>query len=477
VKRNRLLLLSIPLLGILALVWALTGPDTLQSDPAAPRVPDDYEKLLRPAMAATSSRQPELSDSITVTNIANSLVVSYPASSTEAGENSFPFKLHVAPDSQRLELGSGIISLDYIGVGYGKFESTDANTYETEAPPRFFDALLQPLTDQQLKAKLPQSWERKLRYRGIFPFVRLGFAMERLTNFKVLSARFFDARTHRPLTSGYGHSGSPVSRISIDCDLAMWHRGPVDVVLTIALGPVETFEIEPIAGKGVQYGLGELKVAAIAEGRSNGWSSSSDSRTNRITIHFSGDDRQKGTTIVFASSPQASSIPLDFEILDRNGKPLSSGGGGSSGTFLVTGANGPLAKVSRIRVKYYPNIHRLFFRLPSIPGLPAENDELKNLFDTKVPFARVQYEYQFGELIQGLVQMDILRSASLSNPPGYYPKIFTNTTAREILHEYLNLFPQRQQVRVDTNRQAIKIEDFYLRKWWQRVEQFVKDRL
>jgi hypothetical protein len=87
--------------------------------------------------------------------------------------------------------------------------------------------------------------------------------------------------------------------------------------------------------------------------------------------------------------------------------------------------------VKEIRVKYYPKISRLIFRLAELPGLPEENRNVRNYFDVRVPYMRFNQPW---ELQNGLARLLNLSFNSLPLNPtnSYFPLIYTNATVREI---------------------------------------------
>src|SRR5207244_3073155 len=101
------------------------------------------------------------------------------------------------------------------------------------------------------------------------------------------------------------------------------------------------------------------------------------------------------SSFAFFSWPKSASIPIELEFLGAGGKALESAGGGSSDQLTTAAVRARANEVKRIRLKFFPNVHRLVFTIPELPGLPEENRNMENLFDVHIPYSCFRYESAF----------------------------------------------------------------------------------
>jgi hypothetical protein len=186
--------------------------------------------------------------------------------------------------------------------------------------------------------------------------------------------------------------------------------------------------------------------------------------TNTMRFSRLRDPLHIATTFVFAHNPPASSLPFDFIGLGPKDKVLPGGGGGSSGNLFVMQVQAPRESVQKARLKFFPAVKQLVFHLPEIPGLPTENRGVQNLFKVRIPYVRVNGEYELREIIESTVQLRFGPSVAFNPPPGYFPHVFTNQTAENLLAENLQYLPDRRHVKVNMATEEILLEEPFARE-------------
>jgi hypothetical protein len=242
----------------------------------------------------------------------------------------------------------------------------------------------------------------------------------------------------------------------------IWHRTPVELVLDIAHGPVETSSWPPKAKQTLRHSWGELYLAALFPGSQTSWSSYSAHDTESVSVQFDPlPPEANGFVSVWIGWPQAHPLPLDLEFLFNEGQSVLLGGS-SSGMMMTANSNMPLAELSEIRVRQYSQVKRLIFRLPEIPGLPGENRAVTNLFDLQIPYVHLRDPDDFRNLITRTVQMEFANDLVIQFPPDYFPKSFTQITPRELLQEYASHFPGQKKIRIDQEKFSIQVRDPFL---------------
>lgn len=164
-------------------------------------------------------------------------------------------------------------------------------------------------------------------------------------------------------------------------------------------------------------------------------------------------------------------MPIDFEFIDANGKTIAGLGAGSLGNFMMARAEADSEQIKEVRVKYYPNKHRLIYTIPELPGLPDQNRNIQNLFDVHIPYTYFRYEWDLQQALGKLLQME-QQHFSLTFPNGYFPTFRTNTTPRELFLEMESLLSkQDQQLVADPVKNEIRIRKHPL---WSAIDEVKK---
>ena len=117
---------------------------------------------------------------------------------------------------------------------------------------------------------------------------------------------------------------------------------------------------------------------------------------------------------------------------------------------------GRLEDIKEIRLLHYPNLHRLTFTIPELPGLPEQNRHVANLFDVHIPYMRFRYEYSFQSGVAQLLQMQN-HSIPLTFTNNYFPTFRTNTTTRALFREMASMLSDPEK-RIVVNPESNTIE-------------------
>ena len=473
-------------LGCLVLFVAsislFSGAARWMSDPAAVRPPTarpsgappwgDYSATLAES-PSVASVDPRSFDSFSVTTNESDVTIVSPTALQPRDEVSGYTVHRVGPD-QRFAINDGAIELKYVGVAYAVSPPGSESNSSLKLPGRFFRARsLEPLAGEEFEREIPDDRHRQLQFHGRFPAVQLSFALKRLDEFQFLSIAAYDARTKRSiLVGGYSGDRRNDSESHFNVDLRVWHQTPVEVVLTVAHGPLEVFSIESKVGETIRHARGEMRLIAVTEGKVTGGSGTGSGGTNIAQVHLNRPPGQLWTAYVFASLTPARFLPLGFEFFDTAGHRIPSEGGmGMGGQIRVASLAAGADAVSQIQTRLYRHIKRLVFRLPQIPGLPPENRQVQNLFDVRIPYARVRADYDLWNLLEDTLQMKITRGASRPSP--YFPHSYTNVTTADLLHEYRKHATTNQMIRVDSASHQIEIKPHPLVELWLRAQKFV----
>ena len=467
----------------LAILWTLSRPASSRwfSDPAQPRKPGAYTKVVRPPQAWPALDKTIL-DSLQATTNAEGIEFRYQPPSQADLEPPNLVLERVAAGSA-LRVGAGSLSLEMIGIVYTNSPPPEPDAYGTSLPIQLFRVDGQVLTAAELSALGTEVGYAKLDYHWQFPEVRFLFASSNTAPMKVLGLHLFDARTQREIGGGsYSHNEAGAHHYSVELEARLWHQAPVEFVLDVAHGPLETFALAPVVGQSLMFGERELRLLAIVDGGTLGmsWSSMGGPRS-LTTAKCRSNPAQIGkeTSFIFALLPNASSIPLSFEAIDSAGKPVPSAGSSSSGILLSVQFRAGLNQIKQLRLTHFPHLKRGVFSVPFIPGMPGQNRPIRNLFDVQVPFSRISSEYEFERLLSGLLQTDLTKQGNPVFPVGYFPRIVRDVTARDLLVEYLDHFPRQfgmrmVTVKVNPQTQGVEIAPTLVGRALSRLGKFLK---
>lgn len=424
-----ILLVALVLGGITAF-FAWKNGSRYFSDPALARQNESYERLF--STNAPPAKPARFFDDISIERTNTQVTIRVPEKQLNVGYKDL--QIHRADGTNRIRVDAGFVSLAAIASAYAAPKTNF--DYVIEIPGSYYAPDLSPLPPAQL-TNLVADWERKLEFRGRFPAGKFVFSYTNLSEVKLLDFEVFDARTRMSLTDGGSSSSSDLSKTFwFAGDIYLWHQTPVEIVVTIATGTTQVFSLPPEENAELDYDGGHLKlIAPLSEGMS-GWSIRSDGRTNVAKLNRASAPSAFApkASFLFAVWPRAAKLPVDFEFLGADGKALPGYSSSTAGQLLNVSIRAELDEVKSIRVKVHPNIHRLVFTIPELPGLPAGNRGVKNLFDVQIPFSRFANEWEVQSTIGHLIGMS-MPYIPLNPTNIYYPLIYTNTTARALFRD------------------------------------------
>ncbi len=426
-RKPALILTAVGLVAALVFeAWQNRRRGVYFSDPATARPNPEY------ASAATlGTNAPAL------TNLANSLHI---AETTNAILLSFPFKHRsgdgLPPDAILTGTSSvplpnnAVVHLDAIASGWN---APQTNFDSIEIPGRLYTAAGAPADPAALPGITPS--DLNLRFEGMYPAVKFFLSATNLAEFKVLACRLFDARTKQTLMRSYS-SGKDGHRFSFETQLFAWHPASLELAVDLAIGPIQTHILEVRERAQTSWNNGSLTIAAVVDGKFSRTSNNYDGRTNHFkgVLEEAGLSSQPRSSVVILSSPSGSGAPLDLEFVDSQGKPLLVETTSANNSLIIVSLRAARKDVAQLRVKVYPTLYRVIFQIPELPGLPPENRQIANLFDSRIPFIRFNHDWEILQAVGNLAQMDVA-PANSSWTNVIFPLIRTNTTPRELLQE------------------------------------------
>lgn len=474
--------MKLPVLKLLAfclVALAFTGCERApHSSPTALRDTNAYFKAISPT--APRALDPQALDRVTVTLEGDALVATYPES-PNANDESDGFSHvieHVKP-GQKLE-GDGaqveIVALTASGPGISKAPTNQDRSF----PLDFFSPDGKPLSQEKLKNLGFQKWELLGYERDgygntdeMFPklHVMLGSKKYRPGYYSVVG--LFDARTKQSLVNGFGYSQIySNSHGRVEVRPRAWHATPMELVLHVELDGRFAVETNPVPELRVAVPGGEVKLLGIWNGSSRSSSTSSGSGQSTLRLDLHNSDKDPTAIAAFVTEPRQ--LAVHFELLDAHGEVLGGTGGGSLNAIHVVRLRGRPADVKLVRFTVFTNHHRVVLTLPPIPNLPAENQNVDNLFNVRIPRVKITREYQLRELLEGTTQMRFAHTSWQNGvPTNMFPMLRTNVTPAQLIAEYRQSLTNRCTVVVDGKKNEIRVEPTRLEK----IKQWLKLKL
>jgi hypothetical protein len=411
----------------------------LYSDPAAPRESKAFAKAFTLVTNTPAVDTNDFNISIVRSNDAE-VRIEFPKQFAQPPDYQHAFVF--AEGSNTVSFAESQVTIGTIAVNSSPDGGATNTAYYSPAGER--------LDAAAIRASLTM-WSGGARFRGTFPHAEFYFESTNLPpDVMLLRFQAFDHRTRRLLTSGHssGLQRGAKTVLWIGADIELWHQTPIDIVLTIATGPVELTS-HPIDLKAppIPFPGGMLKLLHISEAEINSWGTDINNGTNFVTLSTDRETQPPKTSFVFFGWPTMQGLPIQLQLARADGQPVQHTGMSSSESLLIATVAEKPADLAKIEMRYFPNVYRLVFHVPELPGLPEENRHLQNLFDTRIPYLRVPYQYAYQSTILKLIAMEGPQ-LPLTFSNSFFPLIRSNTTPRELFREMDSLASDPEKILV-----------------------------
>lgn len=474
------------LLGLLLLAAALIfgilykrGP---YSSPVAVRNVPAYDDLFKEGAFPESFPEEPFSN-FHLTAKGTEIEVQYRAQRREGV--SYPVTIVQNEAGEPAPVGDGSISLAYTGLAFAEPERLAANSSMSSMriPLTYFKPDGTPVSYKDLSPRfLPQHHSPPETYvQGMFPEAMFLWNRRGLTELKVLRFQIFDARTHWNLSQSYGSSMGE-GTLWTSSEVQTWRLHPVQLALTLAVGPVTNYTLEISPGSKIRFPAGIVRFVGSFPGEPSYWSTMNGMTNSTIRVQMRPDPTgldETLTSFFFMLWPGISDIPIEIKFLDAEGRELRSRGIRGEANVQSWTVVGSAEDVRQIQVRYYPRVFRVITTLPFIPGMPEENRDVENLFDTRVPFAYFRAEWALQRAVENLAQMRFRRPVirryfpmAFSNGTNY-PIVFTNATAADLFREMERWIPEGRELVADSEKNEIRLDEPLLARLWKRAKELI----
>jgi hypothetical protein len=451
-------LLLLLLTGI-GLYLVATARPAFYSPPDEVRKTGDYTQKLNPPRlnAIGTNLSPLAALKTTITTNQGEIRIEYLKTDSKTVDT-LGFTLHPLKGADVARAGESSVRLRRIGYAWAPPGSHMKQIYSVGIPADFFDGDLKPLTLAEVQRDLTNQWDRTVDASLNSPGFRFDLEFSS-PHWKVLGVGLYDARTHVPLTSGWGgqHLGEHGYKISMRPYIR--HSVPVELIVDVALDAGADEEILPQTGSTFTIGPCRYHLVHIAE-HVPASNFSYGEGGKQLSVFFPQPAVQqpplKECAFVFHASPGARQAAFVLEYLDAAGNKLETGGGGSSGSQIVQGVKSELADIKKIRVRKFRSGHRLIFQLPGLPGLPPPPQKMNNLFQVRASRLYFDSDWEQADYVRRITQLEMAHISKPGPPAGTYPRWLTNVTMEDVLKDYAQVNGLQGQLYVD--QETLKIE-------------------
>lgn len=337
----------------------------------------------------------------------------------------------------------------------------------------------EPATSE-LMAEIQEWWPQlslnSMMINQKFPNYRFIFGLEEPEpgsplEYQWMGLSVWDVNTHVRLTGAPGMTQMKQvvgSNIAITQAVGLWRSTPVKLVLDLAVGPTEArvYNADQIFRQSPDNESedGLLFVTACP------------GRIKRISRHredevfwelsTNGQDTDR-VTLVFMNQSSEGMETWTFEASDRSGRQLPITNSGNSGNLYFKEIRVASSELASLKIGYLKKKYRLIWELEKLPSMPKENEGLKDLFETTIPYLMARNEQDLEVFLESALQLqDLIDKDSKTSPsPRSFPFEFSNVTVRDILHQWVGAKRKLDRIGLDPNNYILEIRPPLLESW------------
>jgi hypothetical protein len=402
-------------------------------------------------------------DRISISVQTNRLVLTNAGPGSSNENDGFEHLKEELKPGEALKCSNAVFQMVAFGVA---LPVSRGKTDSSRVPADYFSPDGRRLSEADLTSLGLKSWERGVNVYAYehFPKLRFLFGSKAQPPGWYSMVGLFDARTKRSLTSGCGYSQVASNYLgSLELEHQAWHATPLELVLDVQLDGRVVVESNLVAGTTIPVPGGMVKVLGVWDGKETSWSSIGNGGWSTMEIQLGPSGNESNSLLLYACEPPGLAVLVDC--LDAEGKRIAQQGGSGGGAVRSLGLGAKVPEGSRVQLTVFTNHHLVSIPLGPIPGLPAENQGLGNLFAARVPWVQFQTEEEMREFIGRATQMSFLGPPTGNlMPAGHFPLVRTNTTPALLLAEFRPYLPRGYHLAVDERRQEIRIEPTLLVK-------------
>jgi hypothetical protein len=432
------------------------------ASPTALRNTNTYAKAVQ---AAAPERPDERAfDGISISYETNQLTVIFPAPVASGDTDGLAHTVKRLNPGEALKGDEAV--LEFLALGVATL--TNLAKPDGQVPLALFSPDCRPLSEGDLTSLGFKKWERTVYASTAmekFPSAVFVFGSKAHPPGYYKMRGLFDARTHRPFTTGSSYSqvsSDYLGRLSVQYEA--WHQTPLELVLDVELDGSVAVVTNPVADSVIPVPGGLVKIVGVWGGRING-SSSYGGTPSRVVVTLSESESRGGSNsfLVFACEPPG--LAVHPECLDGSGAVINHSGAFGAGAIHSLGLKANKNDVKQVRLTVFTNHYSVILPVPPLPGLPPQNRQIRNLFNVRIPGVRLEREDDLRRLISSATETDFAYPPFGDiMPKGSFPMLRTNTTPAELLAEYSRHIPWGYRLAVDQQKQELRAQQTDLAK-------------
>lgn len=282
------------------------------------------------------------------------------------------------------------------------------------------EELLEKLDSEQAVFEVAELHER--------PRLRVVFTSDGSREVRWARPMLFDARTHQYFMGWLEEIGE--QSVLVDFKPAIWHEIPLLLTFDIALDPPVEFHIPNESNWQADLDEFRIQLLGVAQGRYGNFRRH---RYNQGEGAMTVDESGPGATAIFLVDPGIYAALVEVSAISADGTTETKRFERSSFGQLMFASFETLEaeEIKAFRGRYLSSYTRVVFPIDKLPGIPASNRDVSNLFDVRIPFVRVENGADFKRLIEDSTQLAMATGEFM--PDDFYPHTFTNATPADLL--------------------------------------------
>jgi hypothetical protein len=295
----------------------------------------------------------------------------------------FPSTSHLLEPQNILTLGSSTLQL--VGIGMAWFTAEQAKR-DAQAPYRWFAPDGETPITPDLSAWKAPTCTPNFSKTAYWPHFVLLLKGKDLPDLKGESGSLYNPLTHRSI-GNYQCLEQTSDGLVLAGTFQTWYNAPVDLLFDVPAGPQQQTKFLPKIGEGLRDGNLDIRLVSIQQDKVGGIDLYNGPRLPFIDISLQS---QTGSNIWFFISQPREPIRCKFRFFDDKDQEIEQEKFANfvHGNVHETYLKRPVAEVKKIQASYWKAYSTVIIHIPEFPGLPAENHNLQDLSQMRVPYIK-----------------------------------------------------------------------------------------
>ena len=283
----------------------------------------------------------------------------------------------------------------------------------------------------------------------------------------------WDGSTHFPLSNHLGNAnmgagfslqylkqGQARDRLVVNIPLAIWRPAPVRLVMDIAVGPLKITKLDPEKALQEQALYSDCGVALVAFSSGATHIAPESFKMANQEIVWESRSNTIGypkTGIVLVELHERRERIWKLLVLDHQGREIPVKNLHQINRTQFKEIQTSKEEIASIQIVEYPHRFRVIWDLPWLPGTPKENDEISNLFNTRIPLLLARNEQDIRTLVTAAAQLSGIQDRDTHRTvyPTYFPVAYQDVTVRDIIKDWVE--KKNREGRVFYNPESAQI--------------------